>query len=145
MVLKSAFVAAICTGFVALSGSAMAAEYRPGEYLKLDLSKAVYSPKRIGPEARFAPVRIQARSDDTPSDSAEADLESSVWPKLPPRRAQAAKAAEKPGVRPSAEPPRAAARAKLAKRRGNPLDAEARDTRIQTWPCRSGGICNWTR
>ena len=26
---------------------------------------------------------------------------------------------------------------------GNPLDAQARDTRIQTWPCKSGGICGW--
>ena len=25
----------------------------------------------------------------------------------------------------------------------NPLDAQARDTRIQTWPCRSGAICGW--
>ena len=56
MVLKSAFVAAVCTGLLALAGPATAAEYRPGEYLKLDLPKAVFSPKRIGPEARFAPV-----------------------------------------------------------------------------------------
>jgi hypothetical protein len=41
--------------------------------------------------------------------------------------------------------PRGAARVKLAHRRGNPLDAQAMDTRIQTWPCRSGGICNWKR
>ena len=86
MVLKSAFVAAVCTGLLALAGPATAAEYRPGEYLKLDLPKAVFSPKRIGPEARFAPVRIEARSDEAPSDSAEADLEASVWPKLPPRK-----------------------------------------------------------
>jgi len=24
-------------------------------------------------------------------------------------------------------------------------DAQALDTRIQVWPCRSGGICNWKR
>jgi hypothetical protein len=129
----------VCTGVLALAGSATAAEYRPGEYLQLDLPKAVYSPKRIGPETRFAPVRIEARSDDA---EAEADLDASVWPKLPPRKAHAARSqAEKS----SAEPPRGAARAKLAKRRGNPLDAQARDSRIQTWPCKSGGICNWTR
>ena len=145
MVLKTAFVAAVCTGLLALSGSATAAEYRPGEYLNLDLPKAVVSPKRIGPETRFAPVRIEARSDEAPSDSAEADLETSVWPKLPPRKARVAKTPEKPSVKPSTEAPRAAARAKLAKRRGNPLDAQARDTRIQTWPCKSGGICNWQR
>ena len=144
MVLKSAFVAAVCTGLLALAGPASAAEYRPAEYLKLDLSKAVLSPKRIGPEARFGPVRIEARSDEVASDTSDADLEASVWPK-PPRKAHVAKTTEKPSVKPSAEPARGAARAKLAKRHGNPLEAQARDTRIQTWPCRSGGICNWSR
>lgn len=145
MVLKNAFVAAVCTGLLALAGPANAAEYRPAEYLNLDLSKALLSPKRIGPEARFGPVRIEAKSDEVPSDSADADLEASVWPKLPPRKAHVAKTAEKPSVKPSAEPPRAAPRAKLAKRHSNPLDAEARDVRIQKWPCKSGGICNWGR
>jgi hypothetical protein len=41
--------------------------------------------------------------------------------------------------------PRGAARTRLAHRHGNPLDAQASDTRIQVWPCRSGGICNWQR
>ncbi len=136
MVLKSALVAAVCTGLLALAGAATAAEYRPAEYLKLDLSKALLSPNRIGPEARFGPVRIEARSDEA-ADSTDADLEASVWPKLPPRKARIA--------RTSAEPPRAAARAKLAKRHNTPLDAQARDTRIQTWPCKSGGICGWQR
>jgi hypothetical protein len=136
MVLKNALVAAVCTGLLALAGAANAAEYRASEYLKLDLSKALLSPKRIGPETRFGPVRIEARSDEV-ADSTDADLEASVWPKLPPRKARVA--------RTSAEPPRAAARTKLAKRHGNPLDAQARDARIQTWPCRTGGICNWQR
>jgi hypothetical protein len=48
------------------------------------------------------------------------------------------------------EKPRGAARAKLARRHSNPLDAQARDTRIQhpriqTWPCKSGAICGWQR
>ena len=137
MVLKSAFVAAVCTGLLALAGPATAAEYRPAEYLKLDLPKAVFSPKRIGPEARFAPVRIEARSEEAQSDVTDADLEASVWPKLPPRKADLAKATETPSVKPP--------RAKLAKRHGNPLDAQATDTRVQTWPCRSGGICSWRR
>jgi hypothetical protein len=155
MVLKSAFVAVVCTGLLALAGPATAAEYRQGEFFRLDLSKALLSPKRIGPEARFAPLRIEARSDEarsdeTSSDSAEADLDASVWPKLPPHKVHVAKTRvekthiEKPRVeKRRAEPPRAGARTNLAKRRGNPLDAQARDTRIQTWPCRSGGICNW--
>jgi hypothetical protein len=41
------------------------------------------------------------------------------------------------------EKPKGAARTRLAHRHGNPLDAEAFDTRIQTWPCKSGGICDW--
>ena len=44
-----------------------------------------------------------------------------------------------------AKKPRGAARTKFARRHGNPLDAEARDTRIQVWPCKSGGICDWQK
>ncbi|SHG54329.1 hypothetical protein [Bradyrhizobium erythrophlei] len=44
-----------------------------------------------------------------------------------------------------AEKPRAAARIKLARRHSDPLNAQAFDTRIQAWPCNSGGICNWKR
>ena len=61
-------------------------------------------------------------------------------------------------AQPRVEKPRAPARTKLAHRRSNPLDANAMDTRskrsgqksvqkaaVQTWPCKSGGICNWKR
>jgi hypothetical protein len=44
-----------------------------------------------------------------------------------------------------AEKPRGAGRVKLARRHGNPLDAQALDTRIQVWPCNTGGICDWKR
>src|SRR5258707_13998117 len=150
MVLKSAFVAAVCTGVLAISGPAMADQYRPAEFLNLELPNAVFSSKRIGPEARFAPVRIEAKSDEVQSEPSDADLEASVWPKLPPRKPHVVKSSVKPDAEKTrAEPQRAAthpnARAKLAKRHGNPLDAQATDTRIQTWPCRSGGICNWHR
>jgi len=57
--------------------------------------------------------------------------------------------AEKPRtpatVHARAERPRTPARTKLVRRHSNPLDANASDTRIQVWPCRSGGICNWQR
>jgi hypothetical protein len=132
MVLKSAFAAALCTGLLISGGAALADEYRAGEFLDLDLPKAVLSPKRLGPETQFAPVRIEAKTDP-----ALAEADASVWPKLRARKTHVA--------RTSAEPPRVAARAKLAKRHGNPLDAQARDTRIQTWPCKSGGICGWQR
>ena len=136
MVLKSAFIAAVCTGVLALAGSAMAAEYRPAEYLKLDLSKALISPKRLGPEARFAPVRIEARTDARP-----VKTERVVAPKASAPKIRVATRV----VQERAEKPRGAARVKLARRHTNPLDAQARDTRIQTWPCKSGGICGWQR
>jgi hypothetical protein len=137
MVLKSAFAAVVCTGFLVLGAPAMADEYRPSEFLGLDLSKAVLSPKRLGPEAEFAPIPIEAKTD-----RAQADTDDYVWPTFPAHKPQAAKSQ---AARTSAEPPRAAARVKLAHRHGNPLDAQARDTRIQTWPCQSGGICGWQR
>ncbi len=137
MVLKSTFAAILCTGFLALGGAATADEYRPREFLGLDLSKAVLSPKRLGPEAEFAPVPIEAKSDH-----AQADPDASVWPKFPARKVHVAK----PQVANStAAAPRTSARTRLAHRHGNPLDAQASDTRVQTWPCKSGGICNWQR
>lgn len=130
MVLKSAFAAALCTGILVLGGPAMADEYRAGEFLGLDLSRAVLSPKRLGPETEFAPVAIEAKTD-------RARAAAAAEPKATARTTHVAHE--------RTAPPRAAARAKLARRHGNPLDAQAMDTRVQTWPCKSGGICNWQR
>ena len=66
MVLKNAIAAALCTGLLMSGGAALADEYRAGEFLGLDLSQAVLSPKRLGPETQFAPVRIEARTDRRP-------------------------------------------------------------------------------
>jgi hypothetical protein len=41
----------------------MADDYRPSEFLGMDLSKAVLSPKRLGPPTEFAPVAVEAKSD----------------------------------------------------------------------------------
>src|SRR5262249_27060511 len=41
----------------------MATDYRPDEFFGLDLSKAVLSPKRLGPAAEFARLPVQASSD----------------------------------------------------------------------------------
>lgn len=134
MALKSAFVAVVWAGILALGGPAMADQYSPDEFLGLDLSKAVLSPKPLGPPTQFAPVPIEAKADRS-SDA----------------RVRAVKADRKTVVRATrvvaapVEHHRGAARVKLTRRHGNPLDAEARDTRIQTWPCKSGGICNWQR
>jgi hypothetical protein len=125
MVLKSVsgivLSALICVMFAASSGVAVADEYRPDEFLRLDLSTAALSPKRLGPDAQFAPVQIEAKT-------------------------ERAERVTQPGARVAhhrVAKPRGAARTHLTRRHGNPLDAQASDTRIQAWPCRSGGICNW--
>ena len=130
MVLKSAFAAALCTGLLMSGGAALADEYRADPFLGLDLSQAVLSPKRLGPETQFAPVRIEARTDRKPVKTERVVVSKEAAPK--PQVAQQ-----------RVEKPRAAARTKLARRHSNPLDAQARDTRIQKWPCTSGGICGW--
>ena len=141
MVLKKAFAAALCTGLLGVGGPAMAAEYHISEFLGLDLSKVVLSSKRLGPETQFAPVRIEAKTDRAAARAEPAEPRVSVR-----ETAVAHVLAEKPlAEKPLAEKPRAAARLKLARRHGNPLEAQAADTRVQTWPCRSGGICGWQR
>lgn len=128
MGLNKVFAAILGATLVAWSGMSIADEYRPGEFLGLDLAKAVLSPKPLGPATQFAPVRIEARAG--PAASARAA-------RVTPAKAAVAHA--------RADKPRGAARTKLVRRGGNPLDAQASDTRIQAWPCRSGGICNWKR
>ena len=148
MILKNVFIAMLCTMLLAWSGLSMADEYRPDEFLGLDLAKAVLSPKRLGPTSEFAPVAVEARTDPG-SEGAQARVEPKAHARsvvsrnrvvpgniVVPRTALAHARAEKP---------RGAARTKLARRHGNPLDAEARDTRIQVWPCKSGGICDWRK
>ena len=134
MGLKNAMAAALCMGLLMSGGAALADDYRAGQLLGLDLSQAVLSPKRLGPETQFAPVRIEARSDSRP-----VKKERVVVAKEAAAKPQVAEPVEKP----RAGKPRIAARTKLARPRGNPLDAQARDTRIQTWPCKSGAICGW--
>ncbi|MDR6662276.1 hypothetical protein AB7714_24535 [Tardiphaga sp. 1201_B9_N1_1] len=114
---------------LACVGAAQADTYKPGEFLLLDLQKAVLSPKLLGPPASFEQVQIQAKAD------AKANVKADPA-KAAPRlvRAQSAK--------PVAQ--RAAAQKKVA-RRSNPLNANAADTRVQVWPCRTGGICSWQK
>ena len=130
MVLKNAIATALCTGLLMSGSAALADEYKAGELLGLDLSEAVLSPKRLGPETQFAPVRIEARTDRRPVKTERVVVSKEAAPK--PQIAQE-----------RVEKPHAAARTRLARRHSNPLDAQARDTRIQTWPCKSGAICGW--
>jgi hypothetical protein len=182
MILKTVFATAVCGVLLASSTLSSADEYRPGEYLGLDLSRALLSPKPLGPPVEFAPLSVQAMSDSR-SEAIPASVELKAGPKIATPRirltrrdaqvsvapkiairttrlarrggaAQASLAAEVAlksasrqagmahagGVR-----PRSAARRFAARSHGNPLDAEAFDTRVQVWPCKSGGICDWKR
>jgi hypothetical protein len=145
MVPKSAFMALISTIVMAWNGFAIADQYRPDEFLRLDLSKAVLSPKPLGPASGFKPGPL-----DVNIDRGSADARASVEPKANVEPKVVAETKAVPTIRVQktrvvrAEKTRPPARAKLARHR-NPLDAQAFDTRIQVWPCRSGGICNWKR
>jgi hypothetical protein len=129
--LKNVFTAVMCTTLLAWSGLAVADAYRPGEFFGLDLSRAVLSPKPLGPSSQFAPVPVEART-DRGVETAPARVARVTHPKV--------RAAHLPK-----EMRHAVTRSALARHHGNPLDAQAFDTRIQAWPCKSGGICNWKR
>jgi hypothetical protein len=131
-----------------LSGTpALADEYRAGELFGLDPSQALLSPKRLGPETQFAPVRIEARTDRKPVKTERVVVSKTAEPKIAKPKIAERKIAERKArvVQHRPEKPRGAARTKLVRRHTNPLDAQARDTRVQTWPCKSGGICGWQR
>lgn len=137
MVLKSVPFAVVVALVLAWGGIVYADDYKPDEYLGLDLSKAVLSPKRLGPETQFAPVALEAKG----GNEAHARAEPIDVPKKV--AVERVRAPEPKVAHTKSAQPRGAARTKLAHRHGNPLNAQAMDTRIQTWPCRSGGICNW--
>jgi hypothetical protein len=145
MVLKSALATAFCTGLLILGSPAMADEYGAGEFLGMDLPKALLSPKRLGPETEFAPFPIEARTDRKQVKTERVVVPEVAERAVEPEIAARPKVAKRKArvVQGRVEKPRGTARAKLARR--NPLDAQARDTRIQTWPCRSGAICGWQR
>jgi hypothetical protein len=147
MVLKNVFLAIVSAALLASSGPSAADEYRPDEFLGLELSRAVLSPKPLGPAAEFAPAAVQARGDraDRGGEGARAQLEPNAEPGIAVRTVRAAHAREVHVAHVRVEKPRAAAATRLARRHGNPLDAQASIARIQVWPCRSGGICNWKR
>ncbi|WP_024513635.1 hypothetical protein [Bradyrhizobium sp. Tv2a-2] len=154
MVLKAIVPVLVGAALVACS-VASAADDHPDEFLGLDLSKALLSPKPLGPVSTFAPVPVEARS-DTKSDTVSGVLPHSDARKIAvervrgvPVRNKLTSAARHDGrlARAQGEKPRGAARARLAHRHGDPLNAQAMDTRIQKWPCNpdNGGICAWQR
>lgn len=135
---KRVLAAVACTMLVVLLAPARADEYRAGDFLGLDLSQAVLSPKRLGPPTEFAPLAVEARTD---AKQTVAEPKAGRRPIVRTARVKPARVVRQAQ---KAEP-RGAARTKVVRRHGNLLDAQAMDTRIQTWPCNSGGICNWKR
>lgn len=152
MVLKS-LVPAVLAATLAASGSVSAADARPGDFLSLDLSKAVFSKTPLGPPTEFAPVAVEAKG-DRGSEPAWARNDLKVEPRhVPIRTVKAAQPHKRVHVASAKRQDtarvkrRGTAGVRLARRyHGDPLNAQAMDTRIQTWPCRSGGgICSWKR
>ena len=122
------FLTVVSFALVMSSAASVADEYRPAEFLNLDLSKAALSPKPLAPPNTFGPVPAKAGSDgDVTGAQARAEPEPHLARKQHAR----------------VQNPQVPTRTRLAHRHGNPLDAQAMDTRIQAWPCKSGAICKW--
>lgn len=180
MALKSVFITLISATLLAWGGLSMADEYRPDEFLGLDPSRALLSPKPLGPPSKFVPIQVEAKGEGAQAKvepEAESKPVKTTKIEIPKPEAEAAQRrietpraaqarVERPGVararversqtaqastegprvaQARAEKPRGAARTKLARRHSDPLNAQAFDTRIQVWPCNTGGICNWKR
>src|ERR1700761_5302891 len=63
MVLNRVWLAAIGLTALALSAPVAAQQYRAGEYLNLDLSRAALSPKLLGPATGFTPGSLDVTID----------------------------------------------------------------------------------
>ena len=160
MVLKNAFITLGCAIVLVWSGLSVADEYRPHEFLGLDLSTAVLSPKPLGPPAGFAPGPLdvtvdrgsntvhaiaQPAAEPKTEFKSQFKTESKATPKVASKTTLKTIAPATRVAHLRAAPPRLVARTKLARHHRNPLDAQAFDARIQVWPCKTGGICNWKR
>ncbi len=141
MARRGAFSAIVCTVLLVGAGGA-GDSYEPGEFLRLDLSKALLSPKPLGPETEFVMTPVDVGSDHADeANSAASGLEAEPAATESVRTVQVRRVVH-------ASPTRAhpLKHNKLARRHSSPLDALASDARIQVWPCRSGGgICDWKR
>ena len=131
---------------LAIAGS-RAADYRPDEFLSLDLSRAVLSPKLLGASSGFVPLPAEA-ANSSKVENAEVATEPENGPAV--SRAESAPRISIANVHHGRSQDRRLANRPnhLARHRGNPLDAQAmdsrdRDRRINVWPCRTGGICGW--
>jgi hypothetical protein len=150
MVLKCIFTALLGAGL--LAGGARAADYPPDQFLSFDLSEAVLSPKRLGPAQQFEPVPVEAKAEPSGvvaegnPDKIKTQRVVRVPVRSEPKFAEQRRGrAGEAGQVARRENHRGVARVRLAHHHGNPLNAEAMDTRIQKWPCNpdQGGICAW--
>jgi hypothetical protein len=141
MVLRNLFIVIVGAIVLAWGGLSVADEYRADEFLGLDLSNALLSPKPLGPASGFAPGPLDVTV-DRESGRAQASSEPAAEPKVVVHNTRVV---HQRVVHQRAEPQRPAARTKLAHQHRNPVDAQAFDARIQVWPCKAGGICNWKR
>jgi hypothetical protein len=148
MIKRHVWLAAIGVMGLAWSGLSTAQQYRPDEFLSLDLPSAVLSPKPLGPAATFTPGPLDVTI-DRGTNAAQANAEPAAEAKAEPapNNKTVLKAATSSHriTRARVERPAQAPRTALALHRRNPVDAEASDARVQVWPCKSGGICNWKR
>ena len=152
-------ISIIVVGALALAWSAlaMAQDYRPDEFLGLDLSRAVLSPKPLGPAETFRPGPLDVTLDrghaaapasgvtvaeprSVPTTTVHAETQPATRTALKTATSGTRAAHARVERAPSHAP-----RALVALHGRNPAEAQARDTSIQVWPCRSGGICNWKR
>jgi hypothetical protein len=137
---RNIFIPILCATTLVWNGLSMADEYRPNEFLSLDLSKAVLSPKPLGPASGFAPGPLDVTVN---RESGQARAEPTDEPKVVVQNSRVVHNTRVAQVR--AAPPRQVVPIKLARQHRNPVDAQAFDARVQVWPCKSGGICSWKR
>ncbi|MBV9970128.1 MAG: hypothetical protein JO228_09105, partial [Xanthobacteraceae bacterium] len=113
MVLK--FIVPVALGAALINGTAaLAADYHPDEFFSLDLSKAVLSPKPLGPVSHFEPMPVEAKADQRADQKADQKAAQVTDQKQPGQ----AVAATRPEARPDL--PRRIARPRL--RVARPLD-----------------------
>ena len=142
MVLNRVWLAAFGATVLAWSGLSAAQQYRADEYLNLDLSRAVLSPKPLGPAASFAPGPLDVAVNPKFVSTATVHADNNSRAKIAIRTAASGMRAVHAQAERSAPHK---LRALVALHARNPVDAQARETRVQVWPCKSGGICDWKR
>ena len=130
MVLKNVFIAVICATLLRMERSCRSpTSTAPTSSSASIFRRAVLSPKPLGPPAEFVPVPVEAKDRPRRRGAGGGSAQSANQRSLshePDARSTRSRVAH-----PRAEKPRVAARTELAHRHGNPLDAQALDTRIQ--------------